>query len=402
MKNNNNFALQITTESCIGCEACVSACSYGAMIFNEIPEIDITNCRLCSACVEICPVGSLVMATTIMIETDSTSGVWVLAEIENNEITNVTFELLGKATELAKVLNQKVTAIIIGSVISQFSNKLIEYGADYVHAVDNQIFHSGIDEHQVQAIEYLVNRYNPNILLVGATEQGRGISARLAGVLKTGLTADCTALDIDPKEHLLLQCRPAFGGNLMATIKTPIHRPQMASVRPGVMSSLVADVKREGEIIIHDFSDFEFDTRINILSQSINVIQEAKLSNSPIIIAIGRGVKDAKTIEKLHLLAHNIGAVVAGTRAAVEMGTVEASLQIGQTGHTVSPDLYIAIGISGQIQHTAAITGSKQIIAINSDPAAPIFSYADYGWVGTIETLIPILEETLINNVKSQ
>lgn len=396
MERSNNFALQLLKEDCIGCEACVSACSYGAMLFNGTPEIDMTTCRLCSACVEACPVGALEMASATTTEKDSTSGVWVLAEIDNHAIADVTLELLGKASELAQTLQQKVEVLLIGTQISAVSQKLIAHGADRVHVVDHSIFDHCIEEHQVQAIEFLVKKQNPNILLVAATEQGRGISARLAGVLKTGLTADCTALDIDSKEHLLLQCRPAFGGNLMATIKTPTHRPQMASVRPGVMKSLIADLKREGEVIVHDFSNFKFDSRINLLSQSVNAIKEAKLSNSSIIIALGRGVKEAKIIERLHHLAQKMGAVVAGTRAAVEMGTVDASLQIGQTGHTVSPDLYIAIGISGQIQHTAAITGAKQIIAINSDPSAPIFNCADYGWVGSIETLIPVLEETFV------
>jgi electron transfer flavoprotein alpha subunit len=395
MKIDNNFALQLHPEDCISCEACVSACSYGSITFTDLPTIDISSCRLCGSCVTACPTEALVMSDNAPIQDDKTNGVWVLAEVEGEEIATVTLELLGKATELAQTLNQKVEVVLIGTQTTALAQQLIEQGADRVHAMNHPIFEKGIEEHQVQVVEHLVKQYNPNILLVGATENGRGISARLAGVLKTGLTADCTALAIDTEEQSLLQCRPAFGGNLMATIKTPTHRPQMASVRPGVMKALSADNKRTGEVITHNLSSFDFDNRITLLSQSINTIKEAKLNNSRIIIALGRGVKETKTIEEIHRLANKLGAVVAGSRAAVELGIVDVSLQIGQTGHTVAPDLYIAIGISGQIQHVAAITGSKQIIAINSDASAPIFNYADYGWVGSIETLMPQLLNSL-------
>ena len=224
--------------------------------------------------------------------------------------------------------------------------------------------------------------------MVGATPKGRGLSARLAALLQTGLTADCTQLDIDADTLLLHQIRPAFGGNLMATITTPNHRPQMASVRPGIMKALQPDCAKKAEVIAHDLSSFVPDGRVRLLSEMEETIGGESLSDSKVIVGIGRGVKKHETVAQIRQWAERIGAVVAGSRAAVEAGLIDAKMQIGQTGHTVSPDVYIAIGISGQIQHTAGITGAKKIIAINPDAAAPIFNVADYGWVMSAEEAI--------------
>lgn len=293
--------------------------------------------------------------------------------------------MLGKAVELSASLKQDVEAILIGHQVGEVAPQLIAHGPQRVHLIDAAPFASFIEENYARAVVELVKQHHPDILLVGATPRGRGLSARIAALLQTGLTADCTQLEIDPETRLLHQIRPAFGGNLMATILTPHCRPQMASVRPGIMKALPADESLTGEIIRHDCSGFCPDTRIRLTREVLEETTGDSLGNSRIIIGVGRGVKTPALVERIQRWAAQIGAVVAGSRAAVEAGLIEAHKQVGQTGHTIAPDLYIAIGISGQIQHTAAITGAKKIIAINPDCNAPIFHVADYGWVTTAE-----------------
>lgn len=386
---NNKFALQVNTDNCIACELCLSKCAFGALSMKDCIEIDETLCKLCGSCVEICPVNALEMtkSTTEAFE-DTSSNIWVLAEVENNEIPPITLELIGKAHELASEKAQKVEVLLLGGKVSHLAQELIAHGADTVHIAEHATLENHIDEHTTDVTSEIIKKYNPSVLLVGATEQGRGISARLAAKLTTGLTADCTELAIDKKEGILLQSRPAFGGNLMATIKTPNNRPQMASVRRGIMKIKDADPNRKGEIVNHDISSFNFDDRITVLKQIIEKTCSNNLNDSKIIVGIGRGVRTIETVELIKDFAAKIGGVIAGSRAAVEAGLIDASLQVGQTGNTISPDLYIAIGISGQIQHTAAITGSKVIIAINSDANAPIFNHADYAFIAKIEDII--------------
>lgn len=293
--------------------------------------------------------------------------------------------MLGKAVELSASLKQKVEAVLIGHQVNEVIPKLIAHGAQRVHLIDAEPFASFIEENYARAVVKLVKQYHPDILLVGATPRGRGLSARIAALLQTGLTADCTQLEIDPETQWLRQIRPAFGGNLMATILTPHCRPQMASVRPGIMKALPTNESLTGEIIRHDFSGFCPDNRIRLIREVLEEATGDSLGNSRIIIGVGRGVKTPALVERIQKWAAQIEAVVAGSRAVVEAGLIEAHKQVGQTGHTITPDLYVAIGISGQIQHTAAITGAKKIIAINPDCNAPIFHVADYGWVTTAE-----------------
>lgn len=400
MMTNDSFALQLKRDLCTGCGLCAASCTYNAIEFAEYPVINPFACRLCGNCVRNCPVEALMLelpdAPTIPSEPKG-KGIWVLAEVENNEVLAVTGELLGKANELSAKLHQHVEAVLIGKGVSHLASRLVSYGADKVHIIDNECFGCFIEENYALALVKLARQLEPAILLVGATSRGRGLSARVAAMLQTGLTADCTNLDIDMQTGLLQQVRPAFGGNLMATIVTPNHRPQMASVRPGVMKALPVDNRQEGEIISYDYSSFEMDSRIRIVGEIQENTSEELLENGKIIIGIGRGVKDKQTVMQIEQWAKHIGAMVAGSRAAVEAGLVDAHRQVGQTGHTIAPDLYIAIGISGQIQHTAAIEGAGKIIAINPDCHAPIFNVADYGWVAPIETILP----ELVNIVKA-
>ena len=273
-----SFALRVRKDQCVGCGMCADACAYGAIRMTEYPEIDPYKCRLCGSCIQACPSEALVLneAESQTQTPDGTSnGIWVLAETEaDGTLSAVTKELLGKATVLAGKLHQDVEALLIGSGLDAVVPSLIAYGARRIHL-------------------------RPEILLVGATPRGRGLSARIAALLQTGLTADCTELDIDSETGLLQQIRPAFGGNLMATIATPVHRPQMASVRPGVMKAREADNALKGEWIRHDFSNFKCDDRIRLLDEVLDMSGGDSLGNSRIVVGIGRGVKKKETVERI-------------------------------------------------------------------------------------------------------
>ena len=390
-----SFALQVRKDQCIGCGMCADACAYGAIRMAEYPEIDPYKCRLCGSCVQACPSEALALnepETQTQISGGTSKGIWVLAETEaDGNLSAVTKELLGKAAVLAEKLHQDVEALLIGSESDAAVSSLAAYGAQRIHLAGHPSLASFIEENYARAAVQVIRECRPDILLVGATPRGRGLSARIAALLQTGLTADCTELDIDSETGLLQQIRPAFGGNLMATIATPVHRPQMASVRPGVMKAREADNALKGEWIRHDFSNFKCDNRIRLLDEVLDMSGGDSLGNSRIVVGIGRGVKKKETVERICQWAKQWGAAVAGSRAAVEAGLIDAHLQVGQTGQTIAPDLYIAIGISGQIQHTAGIAGAKRIVAINPDKTAPIFNVADYGWAVPIEEALPQL-----------
>lgn len=384
-----SFALRVRKDQCIGCGMCADACAYGAIRMTEYPEIDPYKCRLCGSCVQACPSEVLALnepETQTQISGGTSKGIWVLAETEaDGTLSAVTKELLGKAAVLAEKLHQDVEALLIGSESDAAVSSLAAYGAQRIHLAGHPSLASFIEENYARAAVQVIRECRPDILLVGATPRGRGLSARIAALLQTGLTADCTELDIDAETGLLQQIRPAFGGNLMATIATPAHRPQMASVRPGVMKAREANPALEGECIWHDLSDFKCDGRIRLLDEALETAGGDSLGNSRIVVGVGRGVKKKETVERICQWAKRLGAAVAGSRAAVEAGLIDAHLQVGQTGQTIAPDLYIAIGISGQIQHTAGIAGAKRIVAINPDKTAPIFNVADYGWAVPIE-----------------
>lgn len=392
MNEKNVFALRLRQERCVACGICVDSCAYGALRMGDYPEILPEDCRLCGSCVQACPAGALEMERSRQgAEAPASSGIWVWAEEENGSMAPVTRELLGKAVELAAVLHQPVEAVWVGEKAGDMPRDLIAWGADRVHVVESPELAAFVEENYTRVLARLVRSLSPSILLVGATPRGRGLSARLAAVLHTGLTADCTELAIDPQSGLLRQIRPAFGGHLMATIVNPFHRPQMASVRPGVMRSREWDGLRKGEVVCHEADGDGTDRRVRLLDSRTEEVCASSLAGSRVIVGIGRGVKTKERADAIRSWARRIGAAVAGSRAAVEAGLVEAAVQVGQTGHTIAPDLYVAIGISGQIQHTAAITGAGKILAINPDRTAPIFSVADYGWAVPVEEALPAL-----------
>lgn len=322
--------------------------------------------------------------------------IWVFAEQRNGKIMNVAYEILGAARRLADKKGCKVYAALLGDGVERLSDSLIQHGADKVCIVDNPLLKNYTTSAYTDAIEAVIKNFKPEIFLYGATTIGRDLAPRVASRVHTGLTADCTGLDID-EDGLLLQIRPAFGGNLMATIKCPEKRPQMATVRPGVMEKLPADLARKGDVIRYNV---DLDGK-NIRTKILNIVREAKhtvnLEEAKIIVSGGRGLKEPEGFKLIEELANLLGGVVGASRAAVDSGWISSDHQVGQTGKTVRPELYIACGISGAIQHLAGMSGSRTIVAINKDPNAPIFKVADYGIVGDLYKVIPILIDEIKN-----
>lgn len=316
--------------------------------------------------------------------------VYVFAEQRDGEIQSVAFELLGKARELADQLNEKVVAILLGEKVADKADELIAHGADKVVCVDAPELKNYLTEPYSQAITQIVNEYHPSIILLGATTIGRDLGPRLSARLTTGLTADCTKLEISETGELLMT-RPAFGGNLMATIICPNHRPQMSTVRPGVMRKADRDNNRNGEIIM--FKP-KFDTskfRVRLIEKVKEDKGKIDITEARILISGGRGIGTREAFMKLEELADKLGAEVSASRAVVDAGLVSHDRQVGQTGKTVRPDLYFAFGISGAIQHIAGMEESEFIVAVNKDKHSPIFQISDVGIIGDANKIIPLL-----------
>ena len=317
-------------------------------------------------------------------------GVWVFAEQREGELQKVSLELLGEGRRVADKLGVKLTALLLGDNVEGLANTLAEHGADEVLVAEDKNLQHYTTDAYTKVICDLVNERKPGILFVGATFIGRDLGPRIAARLSTGLTADCTSSDVEVENGALLATRPAFGGNLMATIACPEHRPQMATVRPGVFEKVTTDPsKAKIEKVEVKLSDADVRTKV------VETVKTAKdiidISEAKVIVSGGRGVGSKENFALLKELADVLGGVVAGSRAAVEKGWIENAYQVGQTGKTVKPSIYIACGISGAIQHVAGMQDSDMIIAINKDETAPIFQVADYGIVGDLNKVLPEL-----------
>lgn len=321
----------------------------------------------------------------------------MFAEQKEGRLRRVALELLGKGRELADILGAELTAFLLGYRVEGLGRELISYGADRVLLADDEILEYYRTDTYAGVITGQISRLKPEIFLAGATCVGMDLAPRIARRLDTGLTADCTDLGIDGDARLLLQTRPAFGGNIIATIVTPGHRPQMATVRPRVMKSLPADTGRKGDIVRVPVSPVAGDMRVKIL----DIVKEARkgsnLEEADIIVTGGRGVGAPEHFKLLEELAAVLGAGLGASRDVVDAGWISSVHQVGQTGKTVRPKLYIACGISGAVQHLAGMRDSEIIVAINSDPGAPIFQVADYGVVGDLHRVVPALTGALIN-----
>lgn len=335
-------------------------------------------------------------------------GVFVYAQQVDNEISSIAFELLGKAKELAGKLNTEVTAVLIGSGVKGLTDQLAEYGADKVIVVDDPELKDYRTEPYAHALSSVINEYKPEIMLVGATAIGRDLGPRVSARVKTGLTADCTVLEIgdfpinpipgkedEQKHNQLLMTRPAFGGNTIATIACPNNRPQMATVRAGVMQKIEPVKGAKAEVIEYNPGFVPDDKYVEILEVVKEVSDVVDIMDAKILVSGGRGLGSAENFKLLDDLAEALGGTVSCSRAVVDNGWKPKELQVGQTGKTVRPQVYFAIGISGAIQHTAGMEESDIIIAINKDETAPIFDVADYGIVGDLNKIVPLLTEKI-------
>ena len=316
-------------------------------------------------------------------------GIWVFAEQREGALQKVALELLGKGRELADMLGEELTAVLIGSEMDELAKDLVSYGADNVIYVDNLLLDRYTTDGYANVICDLVREKKPEIILVGATYLGRDLGPRVAARLSTGLTADCTSLDIEEETKNLLMTRPAFGGNLMATIICADHRPQMSTVRPGVFEKLKKDETRKGKIekIAVDIKEEDIRTTIEEVVKACKECMD--IGEAKIIVSGGRGIGSIEGFEVLGELAELLGGSIAGSRAAIEKGWIDKAYQVGQTGKTVRPDVYIACGISGAIQHLAGMQDSNYIIAINKDESAPMMQAADLALVGDYSKIVP-------------
>ncbi len=321
--------------------------------------------------------------------------VFVFAEQREGILQPVTLELIGKARDLAKDLNEKVVAVLLGHEVECQCQKLIGHGADEVIIIDDLILRDYVTEQYTQAITQIITAFRPSIFLFGASTIGRDLAPRLSARMNTGLTADCTKLEISEDDKQLLMTRPAFGGNLMATITCTKHRPQMSTVRPGVMQKLPYDESRTGAIIPFDATFDESKFKVKLIENVKEDKGLVDISEAKVLVSAGRGIGNKEGFENLEALASLLNAQVSASRAIVDAGIVSHDRQVGQTGKTVRPDLYLALGISGAIQHLAGMEESDFIIAINKDKFAPIFQIADLGIVGDVNKIIPALSERL-------
>lgn len=325
------------------------------------------------------------------IDIDEYRGVWVFVEQTEGRPVRVSLELLGKGRDLADKLEVELSAFLLGESVQEIAQELIFYGADEVIVADHPLLKDYRTELYTDIISEQVMGRRPEVLIVGASPIGRDLAPRLSFRLNAGCTADCTGLDIDNENRLFVSTRPAFGGNVMATIICPENRPQMSTVRPGVMAFPEKDERRKGRTINLDLQIDEEDVKVKILESVKGAGEGVKIEEAERIVAIGMGAEDDETCDMIKELAQLLDAEVGATRFAVEAGWVSHDHQIGQTGKTVRPDLYIGCGISGAVQHTAGMSGSKMIVAINKDFNAEIFKIADYGIVGDVKKMVPAI-----------
>lgn len=387
--------ITVYKDKCVGCGMCVKTCPFSAItLVDKKAVINLDKCTLCGSCVEACRkfmAIEIVRETTATPDIDKYKGVWVFAEQKSGVVQSVTYELLSKARELADKLKVEVACILIGSKVKDKAQDLIQRGADKVYVVDDVRVEHLLDEPYARIVANLIRKHRPEIMLCPATSTGRAVVSRVAVQLRVGLTADCTALDVDPAERYLMQTRPAFGGNIMATILSKSHRPQLATVRHKVMKEAQPDPKRKGTVELLEFDNTFFASRTKILNVVDEVLSTVNIAEANVIVSGGRALGSKENFQMLEELAKVLNGAVGASRAAVDEGWMPYSHQVGQTGKTVCPKIYIACGISGQIQHLVGMQSSDIIIAINRDASAPIFNVANYGIVGDVFEVVPLL-----------
>jgi len=394
------MAIKILHEKCTLCKLCIEECLFDAMEIKD-GKIEINEkCTLCKLCVKVCPEEALVFEEKeVKSKTDFNQykGIWFFAEQKNGKLAGVSFELLSASLELKEKLGEEISAVLLGNNAESLAHQLIERGTEKIYLVEDEKLEEFQQESYTAALTYLINKYKPGIVIASATMVGRSFIPSVAARIKTGLTADCTGLDIDPENKLLLQTRPAFGGNLMAKIICKVHRPQMATIRPKIFDEApITDGKNNGEIIKEMFSSLSVSNNKNLtLLKKEKIENVVDLQEAEVIVSGGRGLSEEKNFALIRELAELLGAAVGASRATVDAGWIPYPHQVGQTGKTVKPKIYIACGITGAIQHLAGMQTSDYIIAINKDPEAPIFKVANVGIVGDLFQIIPLLIKKL-------
>lgn len=387
------MVVEIIKEKCKGCTLCVKNCPFQAITMEGKLAVLGPSCTGCGVCVEKCPFGAILKSEETGTGKDLKAyrDVWVFAEQREGKIMSVAIELLGEGKKLAGEIGCKLCAVLCGSGVASLAMELFEYGADKVYLADDPKLEHYTTDGYGKAIYEAIETYKPEIVLLGATHIGRDLGPILAVKCNTGLTADCTKLEIDPEDKKIKQTRPAFGGNLMATIVCPNHRPQMSTVRPGVMAKSVRIPEKTGKLVKLKPTLSEEDIRTQVLEIVKTVKEIVSLTDADIIVSGGKGLGKQEGFELLKQLATKLGGVVAGSRATVDAGWIDHAYQVGQTGTTVKPKIYFACGISGAIQHVAGMQHAEQIVAININENAPIFEVADYGIVGDLYKVIPAI-----------
>ncbi len=387
------MTLHIDHDVCIMCSRCVEECPYGALT-EEGERLRVNElCTLCGACVEVCPVNAIEVVEEPRDATEPAdhSGVWVYGEVERGALHPVVFELLGIGADLAEARDGALEVVAAGSGLDALARELSGYPVEAVHLVEHPALVEYRDGAYAAALAHLVRRRRPEILLAGATARGRSLMPRLAVLCRTGLTADCTGLKIDPQTGHLLQTRPAFGGNVMATIVTRRHRPQMATVRARVMTPPPAGEGPPPRLHRWSVPEAAVADPTEVARRAPGQEERLNIAEADVLVAGGRGLGGPEGFDLLQELADALGGEVAASRAAVDAGWIPYSRQVGQTGRTVQPDLYVAVGISGAVQHRAGMQSSGTVVAVNSDPEAPIFQVADYGIMGDYRQVVPAL-----------
>ncbi len=385
--------VKVNIDKCKGCEECLSSCPFDAIVVRDGKAFINEYCQVCMACIGVCPEGAIEEVqkeeATAGADIMDYKGVWIFAEQRAGKLSSVSYELLGIGRKLSGDLSTDLSAVLFGATGTE-AKELIRWGADKVYHSKDPVFENFNDEPYAQLLTSLIKEHRPEIVLTGATPIGRSFIPRVAARLRTGLTADCTSLAVEQGTRNLLQIRPAFGGNIMATILCPNNRPQMATVRPRVMKRWQYDEARTGEVI--DVKTEGITSRTKVL-ETVKEVSDitANLQEADIIVSGGRGLGDPKGFKLIAELAELLGGAVGSSRAAVDAGWISYRHQVGQTGKTVCPKIYFACGISGAVQHLVGMQSSDIIIAINKNPEAPIFNVATYGIVGDLYEIIPLL-----------
>ncbi|MFC1478996.1 FAD-binding protein [Planctomycetota bacterium] len=391
--------IQVIIDNCVGCKKCVSACPFGIIEIAEKKAVIKEGCSFCRACLKECEFDAIVIEgeeekRTVAVDKSEYSGVWVFGEQKGGELHSVVRELIGEGRKLADELGEQLGVIVFGHEIDALSKEVLSYGADSVYKVDHpELSHYKCDVYS-RLLAKLIQKHKPEIVLCGATSLGRSFIPRVAIEVDTGLTADCTGLHIN-EDKLLVQTRPAFGGNIMARIICPDNRPQMATVRHKVMEEAIKQDSVKGEIIEESFEGSDLESQISFLEEILEDEGGVSLTEADIIVSGGRGLGGPEHFSLIRELADTLGAAVGSSRAAVDAGWIPYRYQVGQTGQTVKPKIYIACGISGAVQHQVGMRSSDCIIAINNDTNAPIFDIAHYGVVADLFDFIPAFIERI-------